>query len=475
MKTTPRYQEHIAAEIPTTIKGQDIKYRQLQLDKNSATYTSIASSNRNGQSVADLTCLKYTVETRGAPPADGYPLFLAMHGGGASLGDPSSNDEQWLYMKGFYRGSISQGIYIALRGIGNDWNLHFTAAAYTLIERLIENFVLFGNVNPDQVYLLGFSAGGDGVYRVAPRLAQRFAAVNAGGGHPGGAQFENLANVPICLQVGEYDNRFNRCYSVAEAATKIDTIKAKYSSNESIYLKDCFIHVPFDGQWFDLSDPLQDYGGRHWKWEEPNAILTESQYPGGYYAVVQDYQNWFTNYNNGSIPAQNFKYKDTNAISWMTSHRGNRPLPQRVVWDLRTGVDDSFGAAVFSNTVGRGSDGKGRSQNYWLDIAQYTSADVGERIEATIDKSSNTISVIAAQKYLRILLLPDMLANPLQKVTIKISNQLLTTMIKWDDASVIADTLYRNDPRFVFNGQIILRQGSSGGASWSVVTQTSSL
>ena len=36
--------------------------------------------------------------------------------------------------------------------------------------------VINEDVNPNKVYLLGYSAGGDGVYQLAPRMADRWAA-----------------------------------------------------------------------------------------------------------------------------------------------------------------------------------------------------------------------------------------------------------------------------------------------------------
>ena len=42
--------------------------------------------------------------------------------------------------------------------------------------RLIENLVALQEVNPNRVYLMGYSAGGDGVYQVAPRMADTLAA-----------------------------------------------------------------------------------------------------------------------------------------------------------------------------------------------------------------------------------------------------------------------------------------------------------
>jgi predicted peptidase len=77
-----------------------------------------------------------------------------------------------------------------------------------LLERLIKSFIVAlpspgGKpaqplVNPNRVYLTGFYAGGDGVYRLSTGLSDLFAAVNMSADDPGAVQFGNLANVPIC-------------------------------------------------------------------------------------------------------------------------------------------------------------------------------------------------------------------------------------------------------------------------------------
>ena len=47
--------------------------------------------------------LMYTIGHWGTQPADGYPLFLTLHGGGAqALGDLDTNDRQWGAMASMY-------------------------------------------------------------------------------------------------------------------------------------------------------------------------------------------------------------------------------------------------------------------------------------------------------------------------------------------------------------------------------------
>ena len=71
-------------------------------------------------------------------------------------------------------------------------------------------FVAFEDVNWNRVYLLGYSAGGDGVYQLAPRMADRWAAAAMMAGHPNETSPLGLRNVPFVLQVGGLDSGYNR-------------------------------------------------------------------------------------------------------------------------------------------------------------------------------------------------------------------------------------------------------------------------
>lgn len=54
------------------------------------------------------------------------------------------------------------------------------------------------------------SAGGDGVYQIAPRRADRWAAANMAAGHPDKVSLVNLYHVPFAIQVGEVDIAYVR-------------------------------------------------------------------------------------------------------------------------------------------------------------------------------------------------------------------------------------------------------------------------
>lgn len=125
---------------------------------------------------------------------------------------------------------------------------------YPLYDRLIEAMIVNYGADPDRVFLLGFSAGGDGVYQIAPRLADRFAAVNMSSGHPNGVSLLNLANCPICLQAGIrdwYDEDVKRSVRAAEFEKTLSEYRNQYGFG---YEHRVCIHVPNGHNFSDNAD-----------------------------------------------------------------------------------------------------------------------------------------------------------------------------------------------------------------------------
>ena len=142
----------------------------------------------------------------GEKPPTGRSLYISMHGGG---GAPAPvNDSQWENQKRLYR--VDEGVYVAPRAPTNTWNLWHEGHIDRFFDRLIEDFVLFEDVDPDRVYLMGYSAGGDGVYQLAPRMADRFAAAAMMAGHPNETSPLGLRNLPFTIHMGEKDGAYNR-------------------------------------------------------------------------------------------------------------------------------------------------------------------------------------------------------------------------------------------------------------------------
>jgi poly(3-hydroxybutyrate) depolymerase len=159
-----------------------------------------------------------------APPG-GRSLFISLHGGGNA--SAQLNDAQWenqVTLSKVYR--AKEGIYVAPRAPTNTWNLWHESHIDPLFDRLIENFVALENVNPDRVFILGYSAGGDGVYQLAPRMADRWAAAAMMAGHPNETSPRGLRTVPFALQVGERDAAYRRNEIAAEWGVKLGELRA---------------------------------------------------------------------------------------------------------------------------------------------------------------------------------------------------------------------------------------------------------
>lgn len=71
---------------------------------------------------------------------------------------------------------------------------------------------------------MGYSAGGDGVWQLAPRMADRFAAAAMMAGHPNEASLLGLRNLPFALFVGGNDRAYGRNKVVAERAEQLDQL-----------------------------------------------------------------------------------------------------------------------------------------------------------------------------------------------------------------------------------------------------------
>ncbi len=90
----------------------------------------------------------YTVKQIGERPAHGFPLFIAMHGGGGVA--KAVNDQQWSVMQVYYKDHPELGgyRYVALRAPNDAWNGFYDDAICPLVTELIRQFLLFGDVDP---------------------------------------------------------------------------------------------------------------------------------------------------------------------------------------------------------------------------------------------------------------------------------------------------------------------------------------
>jgi hypothetical protein len=172
--------------------------------------------------IGDKT-LKWMEKGFGDAPDSKHSLWITMHGGGQATTE--ENDRNW---KGYYgRYEFLPGsINVAPRAPADTWNMWHIEAVDGLFDRLIADMVFQRGVDPNRVYLIGYSAGGDGVYQLAPRLADRFAAAGMCAGHPNDAAPEGLRNLPFFLYMGGEDSAYHRNTVVREFSGKLDALQA---------------------------------------------------------------------------------------------------------------------------------------------------------------------------------------------------------------------------------------------------------
>ena len=342
--------------------------------------------------------MRYTLSRKGTKPNDGYPLFIALHGGG---GAPAYvNDQQWNQMKRYYLDSVETGIYVAARGISNNWNLHFESLSYPLYDRIIDNLILWGEVNPNKVYFLGFSAGGDGVYQIAPRMADRLAGANMSAGHPNGTSAINLYTVPFAIQMGEKDSAYNRNKVAAQYALQLQKLNTEHSDG---YIHELFLHKN---------------GTHNSPWRDNNPRRQK-------YAVISNPEQWLEGTSTKTIQ------KDSNAIRWLIQHQ-REAHPRHLIWDTKTRA---------------ASRGARASSHYWLEQNKPNGT-----IEVSVQ--NNTFSLIKAQGAFKIWIDPKII-DITKPVVIKMGSKVLFSDNVVPDLRFVAKSILQyNDPERIYVASI---------------------
>ena len=192
--------------------------------------------------------LKFTTQIFGDKPAGGRSLYISLHGGGGTTA--AENDQQWENQKRLYK--LKEGVYFVPRSPANTWNMWHDYPMDELINEVVKGEIVMDDVNPDKVYVMGYSAGGDGVFQLAPRLADYWAAAAMMAGHPGDAQILNLKNIPFDAFVGGKDAAYHRNELVAQWGLRMDSL-AKVYPGSFIHETHVYLDMP---HWMNRKDTI---------------------------------------------------------------------------------------------------------------------------------------------------------------------------------------------------------------------------
>ena len=436
--------------------------------------------------------LRVTFEVFGNQPADGYALYIGLHGRGQTTN--GVNNQQWWDMVWHYRLSVewlghpdlearkltpkAGTIYITLRGVTDDSDLHSRPETFVLLQRLItqlhlpnkSNQTLLSNyganntnktyykldetakhlVNSNQVYLLGFSAGGYGVYQLSAQNADIFAAVNMSAGHSNGVNLQNLANLPICLQVGDSDTDWGHNTNTVDNAL---TLRSLAEDLPGCYIHDCYLHV-----------------GNHNNWSGSEKAFENGE-------VITSLRTWHTD---SKLP-QTKKLMNTNAPRWVGQYV-RTSTPTTVVWNLavRPRAPDSAAERVLR--------WQPKAILYWVylrDLAKAAAALIANTPGTTViqathqratgDRLSNTIRLEhGSPDYIGFLVNEDMF-DFTKPVDVFIGSgaaaQRLPSVTLTASDVIRKQTLeMRGDSNFVFSAALYFQQDAG---SWKVVVADS--
>ena len=222
MKATPEL-DRLLAENPAQVRAV---VWQAYLEWARSTELAKADFDANQVTFNDHKS-PYVVREVGERPVGGWPLVIAMHGGGGAPAEV--NDSQWRVMQKYYRDhtEVTGYKYLALRAPNNTWNGFYDDYVYPLIENLIAQFLVYGDVDPNKVFILGYSHGGYGAFAIGPKIPDRFAAIHSSAAAPtdGQTSAKTLRTTRMTFMIGEKDTAYGRCERCQQYAKQLADLR----------------------------------------------------------------------------------------------------------------------------------------------------------------------------------------------------------------------------------------------------------
>lgn len=344
----------------------------------------------------DNHIMKYFMDTYGAEPEGGHSLWISLHGGGTD-DTGKVNEGQWWNQQYMYRSANpaqpAEGIYVSPRAYKDTYDLWYFRGNDGLFRQIIQTMVVLYGVNPDKVYLMGYSAGGDGVWRMAPRLADHWAAASMMAGHPGSVRFENLRNLPFMMWVGGNDTDYSRNTEVPAASGRIDDLQ---KADPEGYVHELHVQA----------------GRPHW-----------------------------------------MELDDAAAFPWMAAYTRN-PYPKKIVW-RQENEEKKMPEAFFYWLKVADKHITGRSDDDAPGSSTERKKYLGKELTASID--GNTITIEKCDYDSFSIYLNDQMVDLDQEVTVKYNGRnLFKGIVERTRKTLEQSMAERNDPSYVFPAEIVV-------------------
>lgn len=220
---------------PITKEESEVAEQLINKHLNAELELKYASEWQNKTLVLGEYQMKFKYKKFGEKPPEGWSLYISMHGGGGT--QAAVNDQQWQNQINLYQ--PKEGIYMAPRAPTDTWNMWHRDHVDEFFARFIQLADIFEDINTNRVYITGYSAGGDGTFRLATRMANWWAAAAMMAGHPGNVSPLSLRNLPFTIHMGGEDAAYRRNEIAAEWKVKLDDLQ---KNDPQAYIHEVQIH-----------------------------------------------------------------------------------------------------------------------------------------------------------------------------------------------------------------------------------------
>ena len=165
------------------------------------------------------------VGTKGQKPAEGFPVYLYLHGSGP-------RDTEWhtgLRLARLFRDAPCMYLIPRIPNEG-EWYRWWQKGKQWAWRHILRQVLSMKEVDPSRIYIFGISEGGYGSQRLASFYADYLAAAGpmAGGEPLRNAPVENLGNIGFSLLTGAEDRMFFRNMLTHHAQVRLDSIAKVY-------------------------------------------------------------------------------------------------------------------------------------------------------------------------------------------------------------------------------------------------------
>jgi pimeloyl-ACP methyl ester carboxylesterase len=150
-----------------------------------------------------------------------------------------------------------------------------------LIDNLVRQFLLFADVDPNKVFIMGYSHGGYGAFAIGPKEPDLFAAIHVSAAAPteGETTGKTLRHTPFTLMVGELDTDYGRIDRDRKFRDEMAALRGDRSDIYPVTVKIIPGHrhsgLPDRGMIEHMIDAVRDPVPRDLTWLMTDRVITD--------------------------------------------------------------------------------------------------------------------------------------------------------------------------------------------------------